>query len=202
MFCFYALSACVSTARRCSVGALLPQPSDPRARVVQVARDTATLVAVKSVSAAPDQAGADVAEAGSLAQTEFLGEINMMKRVRHANLVALIGTCTHDAPLLMLVEFMAGGSLESWLEERRAETVGAEALVFIAHQVAMGLAAMAAAGIVHRCVCLCVCVLVCVCVSMCLCVCSCARVCIGVLLLAVAVIGVRKLQLTHIHLRY
>lgn len=43
---------------------------------------------------------------------DFLGEAEMMKRFNHKNIVQLLGLCTHQEPIYMVMEFMLYG--ESW----------------------------------------------------------------------------------------
>lgn len=43
---------------------------------------------------------------------EFLGEISTMKRVgKHPNVVKLLGFCTQQRPLIMIMEFVGCGDL-------------------------------------------------------------------------------------------
>lgn len=45
---------------------------------------------------------------------EFLGEISTMKRVgKHQNVVRLLGFCTLEQPLMMIMEFVPCGDLVS-----------------------------------------------------------------------------------------
>lgn len=40
---------------------------------------------------------------------DFLGEAEMMKRFNHKNIVQLLGLCTHQEPIYMVMEFMLYG---------------------------------------------------------------------------------------------
>lgn len=97
------------------------------------------IVAVKTLKDVDDQN----------ANTEFMAEINVMKKFRHPNLVRLLGACTATAPPKMILECVSGGSLEEWLPVN-GKQVGSIGLGVIAHQSAQGLAALHQAGIVHR----------------------------------------------------
>lgn len=47
---------------------------------------------------------------------EFLAEIAIMKSIsRHPNVVALIGYCTVEQPMLMVMEYVGCGDLVSYL---------------------------------------------------------------------------------------
>ena len=56
-------------------------------------------------------------QSSSEAAAEFRAEIELMKRLQHPNLVSLLGVCTVEKPLYMVLEYLAGGSLESWLAD-------------------------------------------------------------------------------------
>ena len=101
---------------------------------------TAMLVAVKTLQ----DTGADAS-----VRAEFLGEMALMKQLRHPNLVGLVAVCTRVEAAMMVMEYMRGGSLDGWLDEKAA-SMGQEALLHIAHQIALGMEALGLAGIVHR----------------------------------------------------
>lgn len=50
---------------------------------------------------------------------DFLGEAEMMKRFTHVNVVQLLGLCTHQEPIYMVMEFMLYGDLKTYLLARR-----------------------------------------------------------------------------------
>lgn len=50
---------------------------------------------------------------------DFLGEAEMMKRFNHKNIVQLLGLCTHQEPIYMIMEFMLYGDLKTYLLARR-----------------------------------------------------------------------------------
>ncbi|EDQ84864.1 uncharacterized protein MONBRDRAFT_34526 [Monosiga brevicollis MX1] len=81
---------------------------------------------------------------------DFKSEVAMMIKLRHPNLVGLLHTTSFGArEPAMILEYMPGGSLETWLQERGRGT-GPEDLLYIAHQVTNGMAELARLGIVHR----------------------------------------------------
>jgi len=89
------------------------------------------------------------AAAAAAAETEFFQELNLMKRLRHPNLVMLRGAVTASSPYMIVLEFLAGGSLEDWLN-RNADQVPDRTLIGILHQVALGMVALGQHGVVHR----------------------------------------------------
>jgi serine/threonine protein kinase len=112
-------------------------------------------VAVKTLKASVGTSAAVLAA--------FEQEINMMKQIRHPNLVRLLGVCTHAEPHYMILEFSAGGSLNEWLPvngplllETSFATKEvyllhpATRLMYLLHQVALGMSALGRMNIIHR----------------------------------------------------
>lgn len=116
----------------------------------------------------------DVTAAAALqkAEQEFLDEAELMKGLRHPNLVCLLGCCTRQKPYYMVLEFSAGGALEDWLPRNGPKLLlqstdrgggdgdrsggngsagddGAK-LTLLLHQVALGFVALGHAMLVHR----------------------------------------------------
>ena len=44
---------------------------------------------------------------------DFLSEADMMKRFDHKNIVKLLGVCTRNEPVYMVMEFMLYGDLKT-----------------------------------------------------------------------------------------
>ena len=109
-------------------------------------RSGPTVVAVKSVIV---DSSRSTAEALELAHAEFLEEINVMKRLRHPNLVMLLGVCVEAQPFLAILEYLPAGALDSWLKTSGA-AAPASSLLRVLHQVALGMAAMRDFGVLHR----------------------------------------------------
>ncbi|XP_043218971.1 fibroblast growth factor receptor 3-like isoform X4 [Amphibalanus amphitrite] len=92
---------------------------------------------------------------------DLVSEMEVMKMIgRHVNIINLIGTCTQDGPLLVIVEFAPHGNLRSYLRERRHttgyerafdhETPTVRELTSFAYQVARGMEYLAAKKCIHR----------------------------------------------------
>ncbi|KAH9296796.1 hypothetical protein KI387_028478 [Taxus chinensis] len=54
-------------------------------------------------------------EGGKQAEHEFQNEVDLMSKIRHPNLVSLLGFCTHEKTRLLVYELMQNGSLEDQL---------------------------------------------------------------------------------------
>jgi serine/threonine protein kinase len=97
-----------------------------------------TLVAVKQLNAV----GTSESEA------EFIAEMQLMMKLRHPNLVGLLGIVTKTRPLMLILEFLPGGSLDNWLRTRRDAST--DDLLYILYQVALGMSGLHALGVMHR----------------------------------------------------
>ena len=83
-----------------------------------------TEVAVKRVSKGSKQG-----------KKEYISEVKIISRLRHKNLVKLIGWCHENGELLLVYEFMPNGSLDSYLFGEKLTLPWNER-----HKIAMGLA--------------------------------------------------------------
>jgi len=90
----------------------------------------------------------------------FLSEADMMKRFDHRNIVKLLGVCTRNEPVYMVMEFMLYGDLKTYLLSRRhlvnernredLDEVSNKRLTTMAYDVAKGLEYLAELKYVHR----------------------------------------------------
>lgn len=102
-------------------------------------------VAVKTLKVADDE---DPLTAKNN-RAEFLREAMLMKRLRHPNLVRMLGLCTKAEPALVVLEFLPGGALDEWVFYK-GETSPKEVLIGFVHQIALGMMALGELAIVHR----------------------------------------------------
>lgn len=86
----------------------------------------------------------------SQTRADFMAEIEVMKKIQHPNLVALLGVCVETEPLLMIIEYLPGGALDSWLRSAAGASVTQLSRLAIVLQVAVGMSALHRFGIVHR----------------------------------------------------
>ncbi|XP_043924903.1 fibroblast growth factor receptor 1 isoform X2 [Protopterus annectens] len=114
-----------------------------------------TKVAVKMLK--PDATDKDL--------SDLISEMMMMKMIgKHKNIINLLGACTQDGPLYVIVEYAAKGNLREFLRARRPpgmeycynpghipdEQLSFKDLVSFAYQVARGMEYLASKKCIHR----------------------------------------------------
>ncbi|XP_053314158.1 fibroblast growth factor receptor 3 isoform X2 [Spea bombifrons] len=97
--------------------------------------------------------------------SDLVSEMEMMKMIgKHKNIINLLGACTQDGPLYVLVEYASKGNLREYLRARRppgmdysfdtckipTEQLTFKDLVSCAYQVARGMEYLASQKCIHR----------------------------------------------------
>ncbi|XP_077326064.1 fibroblast growth factor receptor 1 isoform X3 [Lithobates pipiens] len=97
--------------------------------------------------------------------SDLISEMEMMKMIgKHKNIINLLGACTQDGPLYVIVEYAAKGNLREYLRARRPpgmeycynpicaldEQLTFKDLVSCAYQVARGMEYLASKKCIHR----------------------------------------------------
>ncbi|KAG8574259.1 hypothetical protein GDO81_009111 [Engystomops pustulosus] len=97
--------------------------------------------------------------------SDLISEMEMMKMIgKHKNIINLLGACTQDGPLYVIVEYASKGNLREYLRARRPpgmeycynpscapdELLSFKDLVSCAYQVARGMEYLASKKCIHR----------------------------------------------------
>ncbi|XP_056274359.1 fibroblast growth factor receptor 1-A isoform X1 [Pseudoliparis swirei] len=97
--------------------------------------------------------------------SDLISEMEMMKIIgKHKNIINLLGACTQDGPLYVIVEYASKGNLREYLRARRppgmeycynpdqvsVESMSIKDLVSCAYQVARGMEYLASKKCIHR----------------------------------------------------
>ncbi|XP_076320947.1 discoidin domain-containing receptor 2-like isoform X4 [Tachypleus tridentatus] len=109
-----------------------------------------TLVAVKTLRQ----------NASEQARNDFYKEVKILSRLRDPNIVHVLGVCTREEPLGMIVEYMENGDLNQFLQQHipegaayrsvNAKTLSYGSLIYMATQVASGMKYLESLNFVHR----------------------------------------------------
>uniref|UniRef100_A0A915DZW2 Tyrosine-protein kinase n=1 Tax=Ditylenchus dipsaci TaxID=166011 RepID=A0A915DZW2_9BILA len=76
----------------------------------------------------------------AMALHDFLGEAGIMKDLHHQNLVQLLGVCTREPPFYIITEYMNKGNLLDYLRKTDRKLLPPAVLMFMANQIAAGMA--------------------------------------------------------------
>ncbi|KAM4662872.1 discoidin domain-containing receptor 2-like [Discoglossus pictus] len=94
------------------------------------------------------------------ARNDFLKEIKIISRLKHPNIIRLLGVCVRDDPLCMITEYMENGDLNQFLSQREIRSqfttannipsVSLQNLLYMSTQIASGMKYLASLNFVHR----------------------------------------------------
>lgn len=87
---------------------------------------------------------------GEDAMEDFLAEASVMTRLRHKNLVQLLGVCLDQIPIYIVTEFMAKGSLQDYLRSRGRREIPSSILFSFAQQINAAMVYLESRNFVHR----------------------------------------------------
>lgn len=91
---------------------------------------------------------------------DFHKEIKIMSQLKDPNIVRVLGVCTREEPLCMIVEYMKYGDLNQFLLDHvpespvalatNAKTLSYGCLIYMASQIASGMKYLESLNMVHR----------------------------------------------------
>lgn len=88
--------------------------------------------------------------AGSMDPQDFLAEAQIMKKMRHDNLVQLYAVCTKEEPVFIVTELMSKGALISYLQTDEGKNLSLKEYIQMATQIASGMSYIEREKYVHR----------------------------------------------------
>ena len=90
-----------------------------------------------------------VKKSGTIAVDEFLAEVEIMKKLRHSNIVPLYAACTDGEPVYIVMEMMSHGYLLDYLHDK-VRTIDLPQLVEMSLQTVAGMGYLEAQNCIHR----------------------------------------------------
>ncbi|XP_068206741.1 tyrosine-protein kinase Src64B-like isoform X4 [Palaemon carinicauda] len=87
---------------------------------------------------------------GAMSPSAFLEEARIMKKLRHRNILVLYAVCTKEEPILIITEYMCNGALLDLLRNEGERTLKLNDQIYIATQVAAGMAYLESQQLLHR----------------------------------------------------
>lgn len=86
---------------------------------------------------------------GSASENIFFEEIELMKQLKHSNIIKLYGVCTKEKPLCFITELMNIGNLQDYLR-KKGKFLIQSLLIDMGAQIASGMAYLESKNCVHR----------------------------------------------------
>lgn len=86
---------------------------------------------------------------GFMSENQFLETAELMKQLKHSNVIKVYGVCRKEKPLCIIAEFMTVGNLHAYLRQMTT-VLGQPQLIDMGAQIASGMAYLESKNCVHR----------------------------------------------------
>lgn len=104
-------------------------------------------VAVKFIRQPDDEEDAELA---AQLERQFNTEVATLSRLKHHNVIKLVGACSSPPVFCVITEFLSGGSLRSFLHKLDRKSLPLDKIISISLDIAHGMAYIHSQGVVHR----------------------------------------------------
>ncbi|KAI9087647.1 hypothetical protein K1719_030517 [Acacia pycnantha] len=102
-------------------------------------------VAIKLISQPEEDA-----DLAALLEKQFTSEVALLFRLHHPNIITFFAACKKPPVFCIITEYMAGGSLRSYLHQQRPNSVSLNLALKLALDIAKGMQYLHSEGVLHR----------------------------------------------------
>ncbi|XP_054822185.1 serine/threonine/tyrosine-protein kinase HT1-like [Prosopis cineraria] len=102
-------------------------------------------VAIKLISQPEEDA-----DLAALLEKQFISEVALLFHLHHPNIITFLAACKKPPVFCIITEYMAGGSLRSYLHQQQPNSVPLNLVLKLALDIARGMQYLHSEGVLHR----------------------------------------------------